>query len=154
MDVKNGTRSLTEACFDAFLMWRCEDEKIIYYPVLSLEEIPDKPFNFFVRAEFVSPSGIKFKGYLVSVTRYYCMGLYYYNKEYMFNKNMFKECCSRTTEIVTLINSPKIKRISDIFPLKYRTNINMPDIRELDGAFDAFERARANGVQFDDQVIE
>ncbi len=135
-------------------MWRCEDEKIIYYPVHTLDEIPEEAYNFFVRAEFISPSGIKFKGFLVSVTRYYCMGLFYKNKDYMFNKNLFKECYSRTKEIITLVDSPKVKRISDIFPLKYKTTIHMPGIRELEGSFDAFERAQERGFTYEDQVIK
>ncbi len=135
-------------------MWRCEDEKIIYYPVHTLDEVPDEHYNFFIKAEFVSPSGIKFKGFLVSISRYYCIGLFYKNKKYLFNKNMFKELYEDTKEIITLIDSPKIKRISDIFPLKYRTVINMPGIREVEGSFDAFERAKDRAFTYEDQVVE
>ncbi len=48
-------------------------------------------FDFFVRAEFISPAGIKFKEFLTTITKYYCMGLFYKNKRYIFNKNLFKE---------------------------------------------------------------
>ncbi len=154
MEDKKEIRRLTESCFDTFSMWRLDDENIIYYPVHSLEEIPDDIFSFYVRAEFTSPAGIKFKGYLTGITKYYSMGIYFNNKRYIFNKNLYKESYEDIKEIITLINSPRIKKVSDIFPLRYRTNINMLGIRELEGTFDAFERARANGIQFDDQVIE
>jgi hypothetical protein len=142
MKTKYSTKDLTEMHFDAFPLWRYDENDNLYYAISSLDEVPEEAYNFFIRAEFVTPKGFTLKGYLVSITKNYCIGVFYNGKEFLFNKNAIDNSIERIDKLIAEISSPEIKAPFDIFPLKYTTTIRLPGYRELSGEFDAFEKLK------------
>jgi hypothetical protein len=142
LEIKPNTRILVEEDFDAHPLWRYDDETDLYYPIMSIEEVPEYSRSLFIRARFYSPAGIVFNGYLVGAENIYCIGIFCDGCEFMFNKNLPDRCFKSFNKLIENMTSGENLKISDIFPLKYETTINIKNYRTIIGEFNAFEKLK------------
>jgi hypothetical protein len=144
MNILNGAKRLLVENLDAHPLWRLNDEIMTYFPIYTFDDVPEEGYNFYIRAEFTTPKGIKIKGYLVSVTDIYCIVIFYNSEIYIFNNNLLEDCFEITNKLIIEINSETTKEVFDVFPLKYTTTIDLPGWKNISGEFDAFEQLKEN----------
>lgn len=138
---------LSEADFDLHCLWRSDDATDLCYPIMTAAEIPDYERDLFIRAKFVSPTGIVLKGFRIGGEKHiYCIGIFYKGKKILFNKNMIEYAFDDFDKLRKLLEAD-LKRtilIADIFPLKYETtvDINLEEFCNFGGEFNAFEKLK------------
>ncbi len=144
MDVKKGKQVLLEPDFDAHPLWKCDEGDDLYYPIMAIEEFPEHNRDLLIRAIFHAPSGIIFKGYLVGAINIYCIGLFYNSSMFIFNKNAPDFCLKQFSKLAEEIQIDMNRKIMipDIFPLKYETDIDLENYRNISGEFNAFEKIK------------
>jgi len=142
LDIKKGIKLLVEDDFDAHSMWKYDDDTAVNYPITLLNEIPEYSRDLFIRAKFISPKGIILKGYLVGALNIYCIGIFSGGDEFLFNKNMPDRCMLAFEKLIKTLILKNPTLISDIFPLKYETTIDIEGFRNISGEFNAFEKLK------------
>lgn len=138
LDVKK-TELISEGDFKKHSLWGFDEESELYYPIFSLDEIPDEGFNFFIRAEFYTKSEISFMGYIVGVNRGYAISLFYRGKKYKFNKNIINGSIEQAEKLIRNFNDDRLNNVNDLFPLSYTTTIDIEPFNNITGKFDLFK---------------
>lgn len=141
-----GTRLISENNMDTHPLWRYDDETDLYYPIFSIDEFPEYSRSLFIRAKFFSPNGIILKGYLVGAINIYCIRLFFHGKTFVFNKNLPDFCLKDFNKLIELLPSGKNTKITDIFPVKYETTIDLEGYQNITGEFDAFEEMKKQDI--------
>jgi hypothetical protein len=128
----------TPTDFFACPIWRYDEDDDVYYPVLEEKEIPEFEHDLRIRAVFTTPSGQKLDGYVVGISRVFSMGLF--GREQVFNVNKNLKQLSEENMRALMADRPELglKAVSDIFPLKYVTQIQRPGYRDFSGVFDLY----------------
>ncbi len=137
---KQGIKFLTESDFDEHSIWRYSESTDLYYPVTLLEEIPISAKNLFIRANLRCPNTMTFKGYIIGAQNIYGVGIFNAGKKYRFNKNALEECIAQFNLFIQKLPFNKIFLISEIFPIRYETTIDLEGFHNVSGEFNAFEK--------------
>lgn len=142
LDIKNGIKLPLEEHYNTFPMWRYNDENNLYYPIISPDEFPEDSRDLSIKTTFISPIGIIFHGYIVGVKNIFSIGVFINNKTFHFNKNVPELSLEQFNDFIKELNLNKEIIISDIFPLQYKTEINLANYKDISGTFDVFEKLK------------
>ncbi len=128
-----------EADYQEYSMWKYDEDSDLYYPVLSPKELPDEESCLTIYSVFTLPNGKEIKGYIVGVERVFSMGFFGKDNTFFINKNMPDATIEQIESFLLGQPSLEVKRVFDIFPLRYRTLINLEGFSNVNGAFDMGE---------------
>lgn len=128
----------TPADFFECAIWRYNDEDDLYYPVLTGEQMPESERDLSIRAVFSTPAGQELDGYVVGISRVFSMGLFGRDVIYNANKNLRALSEEWMQGFISERAELGPKSLSDIFPLKYTTQINRPGYHDFSGVFDLY----------------
>lgn len=142
MNTKLRVNFLTETHFTISPIWKFIDGIDLYEPIFSPEDIPDDSRDLRIKAEFTTPSGIKFFGYVVGVQNFFSIAFFINGKNIHFNKNAVDLSLEQFDELSKAFLPNKNIKIPDIFPAKFTTMINLPGWKNISGEFDAFEKLK------------
>lgn len=145
-------RSLTPKDFNDYSVWYYEENRDIYYPITSPDEIPDyaDPRDLRIKAVFYTQSGVRLQGYIVmplEVDKVFSIGIFVDDKIFFFNHNLPDLSKEQLERMCKLINSDKLTSRDDVFPVRFETHFNFEGYNNFWGLFDAFKKWRNEPVQ-------
>lgn len=138
MDTKQGKTYLILEDLDQHSIWKFSDVDDLAYPVMSADDFPEDDFDLRIRAEFLTKSGIKLRGYIVGVQDIFSIRVYIDDQTFSFNKNLpeyFIEDLNKLNKILG-----KSLTLSDFSPLKYTTDIDLKGFKNIEGEFDLLKK--------------
>lgn len=130
---------LTAGHFQDCPMWRFVESTESYRPVRKPEELPESVKDLRTKAEFISPNGLKFNGYIVGADRVFSIGLFIAGKLIGFNKNLPKSLLVKQVgQLLSALPHGAAAGAKDIFPLEYVTQFDWEDLgyRNFRGQFE------------------
>ena len=89
-----------------------------YCPVENFDPLPEDEPALFLKAEFETPRGERFKGYLVGDDTFYAFGLFVDGNEHVLNLNVPKLIEATERELAATRGES-----FRLFPLKYETSL-------------------------------
>ncbi|QZI68008.1 hypothetical protein K5F93_16300 [Pseudomonas protegens] len=133
------------ADYQEYSMWKYDGESDLYYPVLSPKELPDEESCLTIHSSFTLPNGKEIEGYIVGVERVFSMGFFGKDNVFFINKNMPGASIEQIESLLAIQPSLEVKRAFDIFPLMYRTLIDLEGFSNVTGTFDIGETSGLTG---------
>jgi hypothetical protein len=122
---------LTRDCFARYPIWAWDESNEYHCPVLVFEPLPDDLGTLFVKATFSSSDGQEYGGYLVGGENPYAVGIFVGETSCLFNAN--------APDLIPLVISDMEailrKRVVNLFPLRYRSEVRSKDGGLLAGVF-------------------
>lgn len=79
---------LSPSDFVEFASWRYDDVSDLYFPVKSLEDLPEDARDLRIRARFVFANGFSASGYLCGVERVFSIALFSGDRIFYVNSNL------------------------------------------------------------------
>ena len=140
MDTKKGKELLTEQDFNQQSIWIRHQSDDLLYPVYGPEDFPEDMAmeDLCVRATFSTQNGEIFHGYIVGLKNIYCIVIFFENKIFCMNKNLFDDCIEDIEQINGFLE--KSIQPNEFFPLKYQTTIDIKEFKNFQGEFDIFKK--------------
>lgn len=123
---------LTPAHFEQYPVWGIfGEDNDLYTPVIETDPIPLEAAAEFIKADFYTPSGVHFEGFVIS-SRAYAIGLFV-GGEYLLFNCLLPDMAHDDVKKIQLAIGQEVQ----IFPLEYRTNFRMEGDEDLiTGMFD------------------
>lgn len=125
--------------YQEYSLWKYDEDSDLYYPVLSPKDLPDEESCLSIYSSFILPNGKEIKGCIVGVERVFSMALFGGGNLFFINKNMVDVSVEQIESLLAVQPGLEVKRALDVFPLRYRTLINLEGFSEVDGVFDMGE---------------
>jgi len=100
------------------------------YTILDLEHLPHEHMRIFLKAEFQHQSGIIIPGYVMNADAY-CIGLFIGVQEFAFSRHS----ALRSMLLPQKKKVEELLRVSELFPLSYRTPFRDKDGKPIAGEF-------------------
>lgn len=123
------SQDFTEEMFKQCPVWRWNSSNDGYCPVHQNDPLPEDEPTLFIKANFESPSGESFRGYLVGSDSFYAFGLFVDGGEYVVNLNL-----PETLELASKAISEKLKTDRfQLLPLKYSTGVHFSGNSNISG---------------------
>ena len=140
---------LTQAHFEQFPCWAwvdgeyfvCEDceeyDEDVITPITQTDPISPETYADFIKADFVTPSGLHFAGFIVGGSQPFAVELFFGEDGFGFNVSL-KDWAQETLN--------KLRRAlgqdAEIFPLTFTTGLRYADEEDLiAGTFDPFSKS-------------
>jgi hypothetical protein len=138
MDTKKGKSYLVKNDFDLSPIWKFCQTDDLTYPVFNYDDFPDDSRDLCIKAQFNTPTNLKFEGYIVGVKNIFCIAIYLNNQTLFFNKNLPKNCLKSLEKINKLLGLSLT--IQDISPLKYSTIVNWECFKNMNGEINFLQK--------------
>lgn len=138
MDISQGKSYLTLRELEQHSIWKFNDIDDLNYPVNCTEDFPENNLDLRIRTKFTTPSGLEFLGCIVGVKNIYSIAIYVRDQIFYFNRNLPGDY-QKTLEKLGETLGRKLT-ISDFSPLKYVTDIDLEDFRNIEGEFDLLKK--------------
>jgi len=122
-------KELTEECFESCPVWTWDDENEGHVPVERYTPLPENISTLFIKSRFETPSGRKFRGYLIGTRTFYAFGLFVNDYDYVLNLNLPDMIQETLDDIYQSLD----ERPFDMFPLKYETSVHFDSEPNLIG---------------------
>lgn len=138
MDANKAREYLTEREFLEHSIWVRNAEDDLIYPVYNSDDLPEdmSQYDLRIRAILTTPTGNKFKGYIVGVKNIYAITIFYESEVFRFNKNLLTDCLTEIARINLYLD--KMMKPEDFSPLQYETTIDIDAFNNFNGEFDIF----------------
>ena len=130
---------LTPERFQEYPVWAwAEDfyEEDLLCPVIEMDPLPNDRDALFIKADFWTPTGRHFEGYVVAHIEVYCVELFVGSRKFGFNVRLQDLAEQELQELRQTIMDDQ----AQIFPLQYRTNFRFANGERVEGIFDPFQR--------------
>jgi hypothetical protein len=137
--IKIKLSELTKKHFEDFPVWAWAEDPIaedLVSPVLETHPIPVEAAADFIKAEFQTPSGLRFDGYVIDADAVFAINLFIDHHQVVFNVQMDRAWVERgLAELRTAIGDQE----AQIFPLTYKSEYRLSDGTIIAGEFDPFK---------------
>ncbi|MDX6694605.1 MAG: hypothetical protein QOF02_2208 [Blastocatellia bacterium] len=125
--------------FEQFPVWAlaedAEDEDVLS-PVLDTDGLPDDTDALMVKADFLTPNGLHFKGHVVADVDVYGVALNVGDMEFNFNKHVFLHMPDIAEQTLAELRAAIGDEKAPIFPLTFKTDYRFRDGDLIAGIFD------------------
>ena len=128
---------LTPERFQEYPVWSWTedfDEEDLVYPVVETEPLPGGLSALFIKADFWTPTGRHFEGYVVAHIEVYCVDLFVGSRKFVFNVRLG----DLAEQVLQELRQAIMDEQAQIFPLQYRTNFRFANGERVEGIFDPF----------------
>jgi hypothetical protein len=130
---------LGQAHFEQYPVWgRYGESDELFTPVLKTDPIPRSAAAEFIKADFYTPSGLHFAGFVVT-DQAFAIGLFVDRAEFSFNRFLPDQAHKTLRELQLAIGKDV-----QVFPPAYRTNFRIEGKDLIAGTFDPF--AKTSGL--------
>ncbi|MDN8618029.1 hypothetical protein [Variovorax ginsengisoli] len=127
---------LTPSDFMEFPLWRYDEDADGYFPVRGEADLPGRVRDLSLRAEFTTPAGNVFEGYIVGVENVFSIGLFGNERIYHFNKNLSDLSREQAEEFLAASGLSGKLHYEAMFPLRYETKWGSPLFNDFSGVFE------------------
>lgn len=121
---------LSPAAFERFAIWTWDDQQEGHHPVSGVGALPLEFGTLFIRATFLTESGIRFNGYLMGLQSFYGFGLFVNGEHYLINLNLPDLAAPEIKKIAQHVGSPSV------FPLHYCADVAFEGQPPIQGRFE------------------
>ena len=146
--VDNGVELLEQRHLNECPLWRDDQDKDLYFPVRSPDEMPENPGDLLIKSDFFTPNKMRFSGYIKGINKgidkLLYINIFYNGKSFGFNYNLPDLCHEHLNELIAVLPEGMAKDKDDLFPLRYETKFDWEDqgYKNFWGHFDAFIKER------------
>ena len=131
------TNTLNIESFNKYPVWQFTDDNEGHQPVPGFNGIlPLDKGTLFIKSKFVTPSGVKFDGYVIGIDSYYGFGLFCIDEVCLFNLSL-PQYYGRS---IRLLEETLGLNHIELFPLKFVTEVKDKDGKTIKGFFEKERR--------------
>lgn len=117
-------------------IWRYDEDADGYFPVRGESDLPERVRDLSLRAEFTTPGGNVFEGYVVGVENVFSIGLFGNERIYHLNKNLPDLSQEQAEEFFVESGLTSQLSYEALFPLRYETKWGGPMFNDFSGVFE------------------
>lgn len=146
--LESGVTLLERHHLDKHSLWRDDQDKNLYFPVRTPNDMPDNPGDLLIKANFITPIKINFSGYIKGINKgidkLLYINIFYNGQSYGFNYNLPSLCHVHLNELIEALPEGSANSKDDLFPLRYETCFDWENYEYSNfwGSFDAFIKER------------
>jgi hypothetical protein len=122
--------------FQSCPVWRYDEDDDLYHPVMRESDLPDSQRDVSIFAEFKTPGGHSFSGYVVGISRVFSVGLFCGDRTFHINKNIPDLSVEQVRELLACAGLDDVHTVGEFFPLEYRTLILRDEFVDFSGRFE------------------
>lgn len=152
----NGKSKLTLEDWKQWPIWYMDWDVELYYPITDFEKFSEYVGDDQVKVQYTAPNGVKMNGYVSDVfCSLFYIEIFIEDEEIGFNIHM--SLTSIAEEQLNKIRKhfPKgtFKDLHDLFPIKFKTDVNLDWWKEVEGTFDIFRDNRGRMLAVGGELI-
>ena len=132
----NGIKLVDLQNFETCPVWRYDEDDDLYFPVLTGKDLPEFERDVAIFVEYKTPSGIKFPGYIMGISKVFSLGLFCGGKTFYMNKNLPDLSAEQMSEFLECAGLTDLLSIKNLLPLEYVTKINHDEFQDFSGQFE------------------
>ncbi|WLE58836.1 hypothetical protein GIY62_17260 [Burkholderia plantarii] len=132
----NAKEVLAPQDFATWPIWRYDDEDDLYHPVTSADQLPESERALSIRANFRTPDGRSFAGYVVGIERVFSFGLFGGDRVFHVNMNLPDLSAKQLNAFLQVQSCESGQTFESLFPLTYTSSINEEPFVDFSGQFD------------------
>lgn len=133
---KAGKKLLSAENFQAYPIWRFDEETESYFPLINLQDLINDHYDMQFRCIFELPNGKNISGSVCGFEDIYFIRIFHKEDYVLINKNFDSVHMKNITDFINKHPEFNISHWQDFFPLKFQTNLNHSEVKDFSGVFD------------------
>jgi hypothetical protein len=134
--LKTSTDYLTPADFEACSVWIYDQDREIYLPVRSLDDLFGEINDLQICGTFTTPLGHQIQGKVVGTNDFYAIGLFVKDEIIGINRHMREDSRKQVAKFLELSGLSSELNFETLFPLRFRSSWGGADFNDFEGVFE------------------